>query len=73
MRVVKMPNFDLGGSILDLESSGVGSSPTAFNLQRYIVTVKELIVSQPVHLQNTNKTFRNYLNRGAVHPPLPLF
>lgn len=30
MRVVKMPNFDLGGSILDLESSGVGSSPTAF-------------------------------------------
>jgi len=30
MRVVKMPNFDLGGSIIDLESIGVGSSPTAF-------------------------------------------
>lgn len=30
MRVVKMPDSDLGGSILALESSGVGSSPTAF-------------------------------------------
>ena len=30
MRVVKIPNHDSDGSIQDLESCGVGSSPTAF-------------------------------------------